>query len=725
MADALKEAQLLYADALGELGDQRRQIEDDLAFSDPSDPDQWDSAIKSQRTNDPGGARPCLVFDQTGQYVSNVAGQIERAPPALHALPVGGGADKRAAEQLDGFFRHIEHVSRAKQHYSRALTSAARVGVGYLVVRPTYVDRALNWQEPRISSEPDPMRVVLDPWSQELDGSDAKFGYLLTPFSKREFERMWPKEKPISFGDVARSDGDDRDSILVAEQWRTETKTRNMIVCGDAEGGEVSVTEDDFWRDHQGGATLRVLFDDTGKPRTYTDRYDCVKWARMSGDAYLEEETEYPASGIGIVPVYGYVAYARGRMTYCGIPRRAMTAQRSYNYHMSEMHAYMGQAPKSPWVVPVRAVLGLKEIWDRASVEARSYLPYHDIDETGQPIAAPQRTPHTTNLQNHIAGADQALRDIQASIGMYQANLGAPSNETSGVAIDARKEQGEASTAHFPANLSASLGQVGKLCMDMIPRLIDKPRQVRILGIDETPGSVTINPQQQGAVVESQGELSINPNVGRYDVRVVVGASYATQRSQAQAAFTEMMRANPALTPALAPLWAQTLDVPHADKLAQVLTAMAPEPVKAVLQPEQQGKPTTEQLVGQVEQLKQALQEAIQHAQDAQADADQAQAECERLKNDSETRERELEIKAYDAETKRAQVLGLAEKDVKLLVVQTIEQMLSRPDPLPGEAEPESAAMQAFPAGDMGEQSGMMDAPMAPEMAGGPEGEME
>jgi hypothetical protein len=52
---------------------------------------------------------------------------------------------------------------------------------------------------------------------------------------------------------------------------------------------------------------------------------------------------------------------------------------------------------------------------------------------------------------------------------MYRANLGAPSNETSGVAIDARKEQGEASTSHFPQNLAASLGQVGRICLQMTP----------------------------------------------------------------------------------------------------------------------------------------------------------------------------------------------------------------------------------------------------------------
>ena len=688
MANAVKDAQELYCEALDASRDQRRQAEEDLEFSDPSDPRQWDEAIKRQRETDPGGVRPCYVFDQTNQYVSNVAGQVEQNPPALHALPVGDGADKRVAEKLDGFFRHIEHTSRAQQHYARALTSAARTGVGYLVVRPEYVNRALNWQEPRIGSEGDPLRVVFDPWSVEIDGSDATFGFILTPISHREWDRQFKGKDKVSFGDTESRSRDERESILIAEQWRTDSRTKNMIVCIGQDGDETALEEDDYWAACQrAGVQLEVR-------GTYKDKVSCVKWARMSGADMLTEETEYPASGIGIIPVYGYVGWSDGRMRYCGIPRRAMNPQRSYNYHMSEMHVYMGQAPKSPWIAAAAALRGFEPLWDRASVDSRAYLPVNHVDELGNQIPMPVRTPLAVNLQNHMAGAERAIGDIQASLGMYQASLGAPSNESSGVAIDARKQQGEAATAHFPAHLAASLGQVGKLCMEMIPRLLDTKRQLRILSIDQTPATVTTDPMQAEAFRETDAGLVINPNVGRYDVRVVVGASFATQRSQAQAAFTEMMRANPALAPALAPLWAQTLDVPHADKLAQVLTAVAPPEVKAILSPESDKQPKTADLMAQVQQLQHGLQEAIQHAQDAQQDADELRAE-------KEARDDENAIKAYDAATKR--MVGLKDAinpaDVQQIVVQTLETMLRQPEPMeePLEAEPGPEAWQAQP----------------------------
>ena len=231
MSDALKDAQKLYQESLDAMRDQRIQIEQDLRFSDPSDPQQWDEATKIQREGDPGGKRPCLVMDQTGQYVANVAGNIEKQPPAIHAIPVGGGADKKAAEQIDGRFRHIEHASRAAQHYARALTSAARTGVGYLTVRPVYVDRALGWQEPRIGSEPDPLKVVFDPWSVETDGSDATDGFVLTSMSIALFNAKWKGKDALDFGDPENTRRDNnRKSLLIAEHWGKSEKTRNVIV---------------------------------------------------------------------------------------------------------------------------------------------------------------------------------------------------------------------------------------------------------------------------------------------------------------------------------------------------------------------------------------------------------------------------------------------------------------------------------------------------------------
>ena len=682
MSDVLKDAQKLYQESLDATRDQRLQVEEDLKFSDPSNPRQWDEAVKAQRENDPGGKRPCLVLDQTGQYVANVAGQVEKQPPAIHAIPVGGGADKKAAEQIDGRFRHIEHASCAIQHYARALTSASRAGVGYLTVRPVYVDRAMGWQEPRIGSEPDPLKVVFDPWSVETDGSDADFGFVLTSMSIALFESKWKSKEAVDFGDPEYTRRDNnRKSILLAESWGKESKSRNVIVYFDQDGQEKSGSEDEYWEVCQAaGQQLQYI-------RNYTDKYDCVNWRRMSGADVLEESL-YPADSIGIIPVYGYVGFTDGRMTYCGIPRRARSAQQAYNYHKSEL-----MMPGAQLLASKRALSGLERIWDKNQVERRAYMPYNDLDQDGA-ISPPSMIKVGSSLVDHVGGAESALRDIQASIGMYQANLGAPSNESSGVAIESRKQQGEASTAHFPSHLSASLGQVGKVVMQMDARLADTQREQPIIGVDGSAGKIDVNPDQKTSFERQPGGgVSINPNVGKYGVRVVVGASYSTQRSQTNAAFGEIMRGNPELAPTVAPFWAQTLDFPGSDKFAQAMAAMAPPPVKAIIQPEGQDEgPDPAKMAQQMQEMQQALQEtqqalqeAIQHAKDAQEDADQAIAAVADSKRLAEVKERELDIEAYNAETNRLKVTGANVDQIEAVTRDLIQQMLDHPDPLPGE----------------------------------------
>lgn len=673
--EAVKDSVECYQDALDVSSRQREQIREDLAFSDPSNPRQWDEDEQNARERDPGGARPCLVFDLVGQYVANVAGQVESRPPSLHVIPVDSGADVKVAEQLDGVFRAIEYASRAQQHYARAMTSAARSGVGYLILRPEVTDKALNYQMPMISSEGDPLRVVLDPWSVELDGSDADYGFLLTPLSHKQFERKFGKDaEKVSFGDEDSSD--ERESIIVVEEWRTEEKKRVVITYTDEQGQDSSLPEDDFMAALQQGQQLQ--------PRgSYNDKYKCVKWRRMSGAEVLEEEREYPASGIGIVPVYGYVGYSDGRMTYCGLPRRARSAQQTYNRSVSDIRSYMDQAPRAPWVASLRALRGLESLWERSSVEARGLLPYNDIDDMG-PIAQPTRLQPSINLNNLMAAAENAKSDIQSCIGMYAANLGQASNETSGVAIESRKQQGEASTAHFPSHLAASLGQIGRLTLEMVPRLIDTKRQIRIMGIDAKPGSVTVDPTQKDALVEGDGRgVVINPSVGSYDVRVVVGASFSTQRAQAQEAYTEMMRANPAIMPVIAPLWAQTLDVSHADKLAQVLTAVAPPEVREILQPGESGE-SKEQMKAKLGDATKALEEATQLAKDAQADADQAHAKLAEQAEEMAQKDDETSIKAYEAMTNRLKVTSvmMTPEEVQAIARDTVMAMLAQSQPM-------------------------------------------
>ena len=715
MADLLTETQERYCDALEALAEQRRQVEEDIRFSDPSDPQQWDEDEKRRRETDPGGIRPCLVFDQVSPYANNVAGQIEQRPPSIHTVPVGDGAEQKAAEEMDGYIRAIEYASRAQQHYMRAAMWQGRVGAGYLIVRPTYTNRPMGYQEPRIGSAADPLSVVFDAYSTEIDGSDATDGWLTTTLSAREFKRRWPKADPVSFGDKSgRTVMGETDSVLVVEAWRKVTASVNVIFAADLQTQQrIALDEEEFW-DRQKRGEVIAMPDEAGRSN-YSDKRAQIKWAQLSGAAPLEAEAIYPADYIGIVPVYGYTSVKDGRLKYCGMHRKARNPQRAYNWHMSEMRAFISTAAKAPYVMPESAMnAAYKQLWDKAATEQRAYLPYVDWDvANNRPVQAPQRAQTSINLQNHETGAQAALRDIQSSLGMYAANIGAPSQEISGVAIDSRKAQGEATTANFPGQLEGSVGQVGRIVLQCVRKLSDTRRDVATMGIDGTPGRLTLDPEGP-AFEERQGANAINPGKGSYDMRVVVGAAYTTQRQQAADAMGQLMK-NPAIAPVVAPFWARALDFPNADMLARALAEAAPPAVKAMLQPQDKG-PTTQELQAQLEQCKAAMQEAIQHAHDAQGDADKAQQAAE----DKDESER---IAWYKAETDRLKVTGANDAQIQAVVTQMINQMLSGPGPLPGDPEPGPEAWQPQ---TMPMQDGPgMDGTLQHEMAEGPQFEQQ
>jgi hypothetical protein len=194
------------------------------------------------------------------------------------------------------------------------------------------------------------------------------------------------------------------------------------------------------------------------------------------------------------------------------------------------------------------------------------------------------------------------------------------------------------------------------------------------------------------------------------------------------------MARNPAMAPVIAPLWAKYLDIPDSDRLSQALTAVSPEPVKAIFDPDGHGQESVGALKAQLEQVGQKLQEAAQIAQEAQQDADQANQELEAAKadqaskaSDAEAKQDEVAIKSYEAITKRLDTLMKAvgpqaapmialsalppdmPADARALLVETIHQASMQPDP-----DTEGGMMQEAP-----------EVPEVPEEDPGPSAEMQ
>ena len=120
----------------------------------------------------------------------------------------------------------------------------------------------------------------------------------------------------------------------------------------------------------------------------------------------------------------------------------------------------------------------------------------------------------------------------------------------------------------------ATLNHLGRVLIDLIPKIYDSERTVRIMQEDETHLPVRINVPVMG--MNGKPMLINDLNQGTYDVRVKIGPSYATRRAEAADAMLQFIQAVPQAASVAGDLVARNMDWPGADEIADRLKRMLP-----------------------------------------------------------------------------------------------------------------------------------------------------
>lgn len=636
MDKALEQAKDRWKDGREAVLEQHARMREDLKFSNPADPKQWDDSALKLRTG-----RPCLTFDRTNQFISQVVNDARQNKPSIYCIPADSHADVAVAEKINGIIRHIEYTSRAGIAYDMAIESSARCGMGWLRVVPEIVKPETNEQEIRIKRIHDVFSVTIDPNSTEPDGMDAMWGHIETSLTSQAFERLYPKAKKDSWD----SDGwFTKDSVRICEEFLITEKEENRITV-EINGQRAQLTEDEYWEAAgQLGFKPPVLEQFVAKIRKQ-------KWRKFSGCEILEE-TEFPSIYIPLIPVLGYEIWIDDKRYICGMTRRLMDSQRAYNYERSAFIEAVALQPKAPFMAASEAIEGFEDDWRRSNSGNPAYLPFNAYDDAGNALPMPQRQNPPAFPVAFAQGGQLASQDMESSIGMFKANLGQQGNETSGRAIRARQQEGDTANFHYVDNLSRSIEQLGRIVVDMIPRIYDTPRQARIVGEDGTQDFVRIDPKMpQAAAKEGKRVVAINPGVGSYDVRVKAGPSYTSLRQESAEQLGLMIQSAPNLMPILGDVWVRMQDWPDADKVSQRLKAMLPPNLKALEDEDNEGAsmvmtsrgPVPADQAGQIiDQMDQQMQQMAPMLEKQQQELAQKQEELKAIQTEIEKQAQQL-----------------------------------------------------------------------------------
>ncbi len=590
---------------------------------------QWDSWVVGDRVlND----RPTLTINKTMQHCLQIINDGKQNKPGVNIRPVGDTASFEAAQIFQEVVRHIEYISYAETIYDSASTFQVIGGIGYWHITTDYLDDTSHDQEIFIRRIKDPRSVYLDPDINEVDGSDATFGFIFSDMHRDLYDAKYPNDTDAWGTGVWNNEVDGwytKDHIRVAKYYE-KTLIQDKYVSFTL--AETQEPIEGFLSDMPKEA--KEYFADLKKResnlstdmQSYRERKvtrgDIMVY-KIAGNKIIER-SKWLGKYVPIVRIVGTETVIDGVLDRKGHVRALLDAQRTYNVNSSANVEYGALQAKTPITGPIAAIEGYEEYYRTANTVNHAYLPYNNYDEDGNKLDRPERMQPPQPGAAYVQQMQIAQNEMMMVTGQYQAQMGEQENAKSGVAITQRQRQGERATFHFIDGQAIGVNFTGKILIDLIPKIYDTKRIMQIESKDGTVINLTIDPEAAEAYTkvlstepsqanEQMINVIFNPNVGRYTVQADTGPSFATRRQEAFNALTQIAASNKEFMGIAGDILWKVADFPEAQLLAQRWRRVIPPnisgdaPNPQMTEALEQASHTIEQQLAQMAKMQQEL----------------------------------------------------------------------------------------------------------------------
>lgn len=629
--------------------EKRRLFDDDIKFSAG---DQWDQGIKKERDKE---GRPTLVINKINQSINQVTNDQRQNRPSIKVYPVDEGGDKEIAEIAQGLIRNIEQISNADAAYDTAFEYVARGGEGYWRIITEYASPTSFDLDLKIKRIRDPRSVYLDPNSTEPDGSDAQYGFVHERISHDEYKRTYGES------DLAKADSNDlgryseslpgwisKDSCLITEYFCKVFEEKEICLLSNGQVVFKEKLEDSIMLLASQGIAVAVV-----KERKAS--IPKIKWIKTNGIEKLGE-TYFPGIYIPIIPCYGAELVIDGKVIHKGITRDAKDPQRMVNFWASNEAEVITLAPKAPYIGYEGQFEGREHIWANANRKNYGFLEVKPVSVGGQLAPLPQRNSFEPAVQAITQARMLAGDDLKATSGIYDAGLGAQSNETSGIAIQRRATQGQTANFHLIDNLTRSIKHTGRILIYAIPEVYDAARAARIVTEEGEEKIVRLNEP-----FEKNGkQVLYTIEAGKYDVGVSVGPSFQTKRQEAVASMIDIAKAYPKIMEIAGDLFVKNQDWPGSQEIADRLKKLPP--IAELADDKNNKNPIPPQVQAQLQQSTQMVEALTAKLHELQDEKEQKLIELESKERiEMKKLEVQLEIKRAELDAKDSLALLTAE----------------------------------------------------------------
>lgn len=592
----------------------RREAILDLQFRNG---DQWINGEKERRNKK---GRPALTFNTLPRMIDQVVGELRQNRPRIKIRPVDSDGGPQLAQVYEGKVRNISYLSRSETIFDMAAESAVSCGYGGWRVITKYADDESFNQEIRLELVKNPFSIYLDPNAKDPTFIDGDYGFIIDKMSQEGFKRKYPNvDIPTSVGmsvgeGLKDSHWYEKDVITVAEYFEKEFD--NHTLCQMSDG--TFLKKDEANQAIKDNAAAMVEYQKHVEMFTANPTMGMISFSPqpveelsiererevesfkikhyvLTGADIIEGPNDWAGSFVPIIPVFGKELNIEGKRHVRGIVRFARDACRMNNYWQTTALERIALEPKAPFVGTAKQFDGHEDEWADANTENYAFLIYNSDPEAP---GAPQRNYPGGVPAAIFAEIARAEQNIMSTTGMTEAALGMPSNERSGKAVTARRQGTDVGNFAYMDNLVRAIGHTGRILVDLIPKIYDTERDVRLRSIDDSEQFVPVNT----TVGEAARKVSQNPerykvsqeelqqhlmqygpdmpynhlDKGKFDVVVDTGPSYTTARVEAVDSIIKLMQTAPSTSQASMDVLTRNMDFPGAEELSERFRKMLP-----------------------------------------------------------------------------------------------------------------------------------------------------
>ena len=526
-----------------------------------------------------------LMFNKLGVLYNHVIGYQIKNTPNLQVSP-DEDVPVETATVRASLVKNISLNSDAKTKYQTAFGQAAVGGYGAARVGTEYLHGESLDQEIRIYDFIDPNDCYWDLSAKHRCKVDGMFAGFKTRTSREKFRGQYGEEIERQIGSSSITEDStmafaDDDSITQLDDFMKEPKKSKIRKLSDK-----SIVNDDQWkslrREKVNGK--RFIFNFEDQPVTVMGEREVItykiKHRQIAGDFVLEE-SDFPCVTGEILPVLflDQCSYytKQGQQITRSFFKDVKDPQKYLNY-LKTQSAYMLKVSRyDQFMAPRKCVSApdTQQMWRDPSV-VRGALVYDETPSGAKPEAL--KPPELS--QSLLLEYQTTLADLQSGTGIYNAQMGAESNEISGEAIRRRNKGGNSNTQIGRTQVDIMVATIGELINDMIPVVYDTQRSLVLPMPDSAEQRVEINKPGDPYGLQTENDMT----TGRYKIRIKPGPSYEGQKEEALESMQSVLQADRTgqVFPMIADLYVENLPLENNLELRNRLrTMVAPEIIEA------------------------------------------------------------------------------------------------------------------------------------------------